>query len=89
MLDKLKDMYQLQKQAREMQARLAQERVEGVSRDGSFRVALNGNQEVLSVSVAEQTNLSRELVEQNMKEAFSDALSKLKNLLASKMREIM
>ena len=89
MLDKLKDMYQLQKQAREIQSRLASERVEGVSRDGSFRVALNGNQEVLSVSVAESANLAREQVEKNSKEAFSDALSKLKNLLASKMREMM
>ncbi len=89
MFDKLKDIYQLQKQAREIQSRLAAERVEGMSRDGSFRVALNGNQEVLSVSVAENANLSREKVEQNSKEAFADALAKLKNLLAAKMREIM
>lgn len=89
MLDKLKDMYQLQKQARELQARLSSERATGASRDGSFRVELNGNQEVLSVSVSENANLSRESVERNAKEAFSDALSKLKNMLASKMREMM
>ena len=89
MFDKLKDIYQLQKQAREMQSRLATERVEGMSRDGSFRVALNGNQEVLSVSITENANLSREAVERNSKEAFSDALAKLKNLLAAKMREMM
>ena len=89
MLDKLKDLYHLQKQARELQSRLALERVEGVSRDGSFHVALDGNQEVVSVSVSETANLSREAVEQNSKEAFADALSKLKNLLASKMREMM
>ena len=89
MLDKLKDLYNLQKQARELQSRLAGERVEGVSRDGSFHVDLNGNQEVLSVSISENVNLSREIMERNAKEAFSDALSKLKNLLASKMREMM
>ena len=89
MLEKLKDMYQLQKQARELQSRLGAERVEGTSRDGSFRVALNGNQEVLSVSVSESADLGREMVERNTKEAFTDALSKLKNLLASKMREMM
>ena len=89
MLDKLKDLYNLQKQAREIQSRLAGERVEGTSRDSSFCVELNGNQEVLSVSVSENANLSREVVERNAKEAFSDALSKLKNLLASKMREMM
>lgn len=89
MFDKLKDIYQLQKQAREMQSKLAAERVEGVSRDGSFRVMLSGNQEVLSVSVAENANLSRETVERNATEAFADAMTKLKNLLASKMREMM
>jgi DNA-binding protein YbaB len=89
MLDKLKDLYQLQKQAREMQSRLATERVEGASRDGSFHVVINGNQEVISVSVSETSSLARKLVEQNAKEAFSDALSKLKNLLAQKMQEIM
>ena len=89
MLEKLKDLYQLQKQAREIQSRLASERVEGISRDGLFRVSLNGNLEVLSVSVAEDLNLTREKVEQNSKEAFSDALSKLKNLLAAKMREMI
>lgn len=89
MLEKLKDLYQLQKQAREIQTRLSAERVEGISRDGSFRVILNGNQELLSVSVSENANLAREKVEQNSKEAFSDALTKLKNLLASKMREMM
>lgn len=89
MLDKLKDLYQLQKQAREIQSRLATERVEGASRDGSFRVELNGNQDVLSVSVSENASMLREVVERNAKEAFSDAFSKLKNLLASKMREMM
>lgn len=89
MFDKLKDMYQLQKQAREIQARLSSEKVEGVSRDGTFRVELNGNQEVLFVSVSDTTNLSREAVERNSKEAFSDALSKLKNLLAQKMQEMI
>jgi DNA-binding protein YbaB len=89
MLDKIKDLYHLQKQAREMQSRLAQERAEGMSRDGSFRVTLNGNQEVLSVSVSETAPLSRERVEQNATEAFSDALTKLKHILASKMREMM
>mgnify|MGYP001568332482 CR=1 FL=1 len=89
MLDKLKDLYNLQKQARELQSRLAAERVEGASRDGSFRVALNGNQEIVSVVVSETVNLSREAVERNSKEAFSDALAKLKNLLAAKMREMM
>lgn len=89
MLDKLKDLYQLQKQAREIQSRLASECVEGASRDGSFRVELNGNQEVLSVSVSENASMLREAVERNAKEAFSDALSKLKNLLAQKMREMI
>lgn len=89
MLDKLKGMYQLQKQARELQARFAQERVEGASRDGTFRVTLTGNQEVLAVSIAENADLSREAVERNAKEAFSDAMAKLKNLLASKMREMI
>ena len=89
MFDKVKDLYNLQKQARELQAQLAGERVEGVSRDGLMRVSMNGTYEVLSVSVGENVNITREWVEQHTKEACNDALAKLKNLLASKMREVM
>ncbi|TSC72069.1 MAG: hypothetical protein G01um101470_425 [Parcubacteria group bacterium Gr01-1014_70] len=89
MFDKLKDLYHLQKQARELQAQLASERVEGVSRDGSFRVTLNGAHEVLGVSIAESAAMNRETVERNAREAITDALAKLKNLLASKMREVI
>lgn len=72
-----------------MQRMLADVHIEGVSRDGTFKVAMNGNQEVLGVTVAEGATLSKESVERNSKEAFVDALSKVKNAMADKLKGMM
>jgi DNA-binding protein YbaB len=89
MLDKLKDIYQLQKQARAMQAILAKEEVTGTSRDGSFSITINGNQDVRGVTVVDGTELTKEIIERNAKEAFTDALTKVKNIMAQKMQGMM
>ncbi|PJE64829.1 MAG: hypothetical protein COU90_01025 [Candidatus Ryanbacteria bacterium CG10_big_fil_rev_8_21_14_0_10_43_42] len=89
MFDKLKDVYQLQKQARAMQAALAKEEVTGMSRDSAFQVTVNGNQDVLRVNISDGADMSKEAVERNAKEAFSDALTKVKNIMAQKMQGML
>lgn len=89
MFDKLKDLYHLKKQAEEMQKQLANEKVVGLSQDGTFAVTLNGNQELLGVNISPDVNLSQPDVEKNIKEAFADAQAKLKNLLASKLGNML
>lgn len=72
-----------------MQRLLADVRVEGVSRDGIFKVSMNGNQEVLGVTVTEGATLAKEVVERSSKEAFTDALNKVKNEMAEKFKGMM
>ena len=89
MFDKLKDIYNLQKQAQELQNQLAAEKITGLSQDGTFAVTLNGNHELLSVHISPDINLNHPDVEKNIKEAFEDAQNKLKNILASRLGNML
>ncbi len=84
MLDKIKELYNLKKQAQELQSQLGNERVIGKSRDGRFSVVMNGNQELLEVYVPTMELVKIE-VEQGIKEAFNDARGKIESLLRTKM----
>jgi DNA-binding protein YbaB len=89
MLDQLKDLYNLRKQAQEMQKMLANERVTGSSRDGSFSLTLNGNHELTEVNVSPNIDLHQPEIAKNIKEAFEDAQSKLKSLIAQKFQGML
>jgi len=89
MFNQLKDLYNLQKQAKEMQKQMANERVEGKSNDESFSITINGNHELISVNVSPNINLDHPQIEKNIKEAFSDAQSKLKSLLMEKFQGML
>ncbi|MBI4049395.1 MAG: YbaB/EbfC family nucleoid-associated protein [Candidatus Doudnabacteria bacterium] len=89
MFDKLKDLYNLKRQAGELQRQLAAEKVTGLSVDGSFAVTLNGNHELLSVNISPDINLSQPEVQKNIKEAFNDAQKKLKTLLAERFQDML
>lgn len=85
MFDQLKDLYNLKKQASEMQAKLALERVIGTSSDQSFSITINGNHELISVDVSPNIDFNHPQIEKNIKEAFNDAQTKLKSVLAEKL----
>ena len=72
-----------------MQAALAKEEVTGMSRDSAFSVTINGNQDVLRVVIADDTELSKEKIERNAKEAMTDALTKVRNIMAQKMQGML
>jgi len=86
MFDKLKDMYQMQKQAREMQALLGVERAVGSSKDGIIQITLSGSFDLVDIVVAESTVLSKDNVERAIKEAFTDAQQKVKGILMQKFK---
>lgn len=89
MFDKLKDLYNLKKQAEEMQKQLAAEKVTGLSVDGTFAVTLNGNHELLSVNISPDINLGQPEIQKNIKEAFDNAQDKLKQLLADRFQGLL
>ena len=78
----------MQKQAREMQAMLAAERVTGVSRDGKFQIIMNGAQDVIEVNVPLE-GLEKASVEHGIKEAFTDAQEKVKKVMMEKLKGMM
>lgn len=89
MFGQLKDLYNLRKQAQEMQKQLAFERVTGSSNDGTFSITLNGNQELLEVNISPDINLTNPEIEKNIKQAHADAQNKLKTVLAQKFQGMM
>lgn len=72
-----------------MKKHLAEEKVTGLSVDGTFAVTLNGNHELLSVHISPEVNLSQPEIQKNIKEAFDNAQDKLKNLLAQKFQGML
>ncbi len=82
--DKLKDL----KKARELQTTLAKEVVEGVSKDGTVRVTIDGNQNVMRVVIDDSILNDKHKLEQNTKDAFVRGLDSLKKLMASKFSAV-
>ena len=85
MFDKFKDLMAMKKQAEEMQAQLALEHFTGTSRDGQISMTINGNQDIITVSVPEDGQLAKIAVERGIKEAHADARSKSESVLRNKM----
>ncbi len=80
MFDKLKDMYQMKKQAEEIQQKLANEQVTGTSRDGHWRVTLNGNQELISLEAPEGSSTKIE-IERGIIEAHAQARKGIEDIV--------
>ncbi|MBI4272244.1 YbaB/EbfC family nucleoid-associated protein [Candidatus Uhrbacteria bacterium] len=82
------DKFQDLKKARELQAMLAKEVVDGSSKDGTVHVTIDGNQNVLRVSIDDSIVHDKHKLEQNTKDAFVRGLDALKKLMASKFSSV-
>ncbi len=89
MFGQMKDMYNLQKQAREMKKQLESEEVTGNSKDGNLSITINGSYELKRVKVAESAQLSPSQIEDAIKQAYEDANSHLKSILMEKFKGMM
>ncbi|MEK7619155.1 MAG: YbaB/EbfC family nucleoid-associated protein [Patescibacteria group bacterium] len=88
-LDKLKDMNEMRKNAKELQSVLGKETIVGTSNNGFFSVTIDGNQNVLSVTIGDQLTGDKFQLEKSAKEAFAKALDGLKKLMVSKFSSFM
>jgi DNA-binding protein YbaB len=86
MFNQIKDLYNLRKQAGEMQKQMANESVTGTSADGSVIITLNGNQEMTQVKISEDSDPTIQEMEHNIRQAYNDAQSKMKNLMMEKFK---
>ncbi|MCR4278959.1 MAG: YbaB/EbfC family nucleoid-associated protein [bacterium] len=88
MFNKLKQVKDLRSKAKELQSKLGEERVEGSAGMGKVRISMDGNHEVISVSIDENALSDKAQLEKNVLEAVNDASKKLQRVLASKMQDL-
>jgi DNA-binding YbaB/EbfC family protein len=81
MFGNIKDLVQMQSRAKEIQKKLSEETV--TAEKNGVKIIMNGNQEVLSVEIASE--LVKENLENNLRDAFNDAVKKVQMLMAKQM----
>lgn len=87
MLGKMKDMYKLQKQAKQIKNELKNIHIEAES--GGVVVTVDGEQNLLSVAIADEVMQNKSSLEKNIKEAINKATKKAQQIAAEKMRSVM
>jgi len=91
MFDKAKQLYQLQKKAKEVQKELKNTEVEAKSSDGLVSVVFSADQKVRSVEI-DQSLLSPERkrdLEEKMTRVISEGLSRVQAVAAEKTKGLM
>ena len=89
LFDKLKDVNEMRKQAKQIELMLAGEQVTGKSPGEKIKITIDGNQKVLSVEVSDVIVGDRGEIARNIREALEDLNSKHKKMLQSKFGGMM
>ncbi len=88
-LDKLKDVNEMRKQAKQIELLLAQVDVAGKSSGGKIKIAMDGNQVVKSVEVDDSIVGDRGEIARNIRAALDDLFKEHKKALQSKFGSMM
>jgi DNA-binding YbaB/EbfC family protein len=88
MFNKLKQFKDLRDTAKELKNSLANEVVEGSGGWGKIKIKVDGNQEVKSVNIDPEylNSDKKEKLENDVKDAFNDAIKKVQKVMAEKMK---
>ena len=84
---KMKNMYSVQKQARQIKKELKNIHIEA-EQDG-VKVTVNGEQELISVEIGDDELQNKKRLEQNLEKAFNKAVKKSQQIGAEKMKGVM
>lgn len=87
--DKLKDINEMRKQAKQIELMLGQETVTGQSSGGKIKLILDGNQNVKSVEVSDDIVGDRKEIARHIREALEDVNKQHKKMLQSKFGQMM
>lgn len=71
-----------------MQNEMSQINAEGQGAWGKIKIQIDGNQNVLNVSIDESVMDNREKLQDEMKNAFNDAVKNIQKKMATKMKEM-
>ena len=87
--DKLKDVNEMRKQAKQIEMMLGQEEVTGKSSGSKIEIIIDGNQTVKSVKVDDSIVGDRGDIARNIREALEDLNKKHKKMLQAKFGNMM
>lgn len=88
MFSKLKQFKNLRDKAKVMQDTLAKEVIEGTSGWGKVKVTINGNQQVLSVTIDPSAMDDKTKLEGLIREAMNDGIQKMQKVMQTKLRDV-
>ncbi len=89
LFDKIKDVNEMRKQAKQIELTLSAEQVTGSSSGGKIKITMDGNQKVLSVEVDPTVAGDKSEVARHIRQALEDLNSKHKKMLQSKFGNMM
>lgn len=87
MFDKIKDIYKLQKQAKEIKKKLKNVHIEAES-DG-ITVIINGEQEIMEVKISDEAAQNKRELEKNLVKCLNKAMKKSQQIGAEMMKDVM
>ncbi len=87
--DKLKDINEMRKQAKQMESLLAVETVSGKSSGGKIVLIIDGNQNVKSVEVSPDIAGDKSEIARHIRSALEDLFKHHKKMLQSKFGNMM
>jgi len=89
MLDKLKDINEMRKQAKHLEGLLAQELITGASSGSKIKIVMDGNQNIKSVEVSPDIAGDKSEVARHIRSALEDLFKHHKKMLQSKFGNVM
>lgn len=89
--DKAKQLYQLQKKAKEVQKELKNTEVEAKSTDGSVVVVMSADQKIREITIDESmlTAEKKKELEEKLTRVVSEAMSRVQAVAAEKTKSLM
>lgn len=87
MFDKAKELYQLQKQAREIKKKLKNTHIEA-EQDGVI-VTVSGEQEIVSVKINDEAAMDKKKLEKTLEIVMNKAIKKSQQIGAEMMKDVM
>ena len=89
MLDKIKNLMEMQRKMQEIKRQLDAMVFEVRSQDGLVTISMNGSQEVQKVEIAGDAPASQaDTLERSLKDTFNRAIKRSHDLAAGKMKDI-
>lgn len=87
--DKLKDVNEMRKQAKQMELLLAGQLVTGSSSGGKIKIVIDGNQQIKSVEVSPDVAGDKSEVARHIRSALEDLFKQHKKMLQSKFGSML